>query len=303
MSTTTTTVTIEQEPSLALRLGTYVELTKPRIAVLVLIVVATSAILASGGYPSGWLLMHTLVGTALVAASASAFNQWIERYSDAYMPRTSDRPLPSGRLTSRQVLSFGLATVAAGVAYLAIWVHWQTAMYGLLTWLMYVWAYTPLKSRTTFNTVVGAVAGALPVCIGWSAMGDVDMACLSLFLLLYLWQFPHFMAIAWLYRRQYQQAGLLMLPVVDPDGRRTAAQALIHAMVLLPVSLMPAVLLPVNWAYPAGACVLGLGQLGCAVWFAYARSERSARWLLKASLIYLPALLLLLIWGPLSWRS
>lgn len=303
MSTTTTTVAIEQDRTLSLRLAAYLELTKPRIAVLVLVVVATSAILASGGYPPAWALLHTLVGTALVAASASALNQWIEQDSDAYMARTSERPLPSGRLTSREVLCFGLVVVTLGVVYLAVLVHWQTALFGLLTWFMYVWMYTPLKSRTTLNTVVGAVAGAMPVCIGWSAVGDVDMACLSLFLVLYLWQFPHFMAIAWLYRRQYQEAGLLMLPVVDPDGRRTAAQAMAYAMALLPVSLMPVALLPVSWVYQAGASILGLGQLGCALWFAHARSERSARWLLRASLIYLPAILLLLVWGPLSWRS
>lgn len=303
MSTTTTTVAIEQERPWALRLGAYVELTKPRVASLVLVVVVAAAILGSGGYPPAWLLLNTLIGTALVAASGCALNQWLEQDSDAYMRRTCDRPLPSGRLTSREVLYFGLATIVAGVAYLGLLVHWQTAMFGLLTWVMYVWLYTPLKSRSTLNTVVGAVAGAMPVCIGWSAMGDVDMGCLSLYLILYLWQFPHFMAIAWLYRRQYQEAGLLMLPVVDPNGRSTAAQALTYAMALLPVSLMPAALLPVSWFYLTGAAVLGLGQLGCAVWFAHARSDRSARWLLRASLIYLPAILLLLVWGPLSWRS
>ena len=303
MSTTTTTVAMQQDRPLSLRLAAYLELTKPRIAVMVLVVVATSAILGSGGYPPAWLLLHTLIGTALVAGSACAMNQWIEQDSDAFMRRTSDRPLPSGRLGSREVLCFGLATVAAGVGYLALLVHWHAALFGLLTWVMYVCIYTPLKSRSTLNTVVGAVAGALPVCIGWSAMGDVDMACLSLFLILYLWQFPHFMAIAWLYRRQYQEAGMLMLPVVDPDGRRTAAQALTYAMALLPVSLMPVALLPVSWTYQAGASILGLGQLACALWFAHARSERSARWLLRASLIYLPAILLLLVWGPLSWRS
>jgi len=303
MSTTTTTVAIEQERPWALRLGAFIELTKPRVASLVLVVVVAAAILGSGGYPPAWLLLNTLIGTALVAASGCALNQWLEQDSDAYMRRTCDRPLPSGRLTSREVLYFGLATIVAGVAYLAVLVHWQTAMFGLLTWVMYVWLYTPLKSRSTLNTVVGAVAGAMPVCIGWSAMGDVDMGCLSLYLILYLWQFPHFMAIAWLYRRQYQEAGLLMLPVVDPNGRSTAAQALTYAMALLPVSLMPAALLPVSWLYLTGAALLGLGQLGCAVWFAHARSERSARWLLRASLIYLPAILLLLVWGPLSWRS
>ncbi len=303
MSATTTTLAMDQARPIWLRAAAYVELTKPRIAVLVLVTVAVSAVLAAGGSPSPWILLHTLLGTAIVAGSASALNQWIEQDSDALMPRTAERPLPSGRLTSREVLLFGLLGAVLGVVYLAVFVHWQTALFGMATWFAYVWMYTPLKSRTTLNTVVGAVAGALPVCIGWSAMGDVDLACWNLFLLVYLWQFPHFMAIAWLYRRQYDQAGILMLPVRDPQGNRTGSQAMCSAMALLPVSLMPMVLLPVTVVYPLGASLLGLGQLICATWFAHERSDRSARWLLRASLIYLPAVLLLLVWGPLSWRS
>lgn len=303
MSVTTTTLAVADARPIWTKAGSYIELAKPRIAVLVLITVAVSAVLASGGFPDSLILLHTLIGTAIVAASASALNQWIEQDSDALMARTADRPLPSGRLGSREVLVLGLLGGIAGVTYLAALVHWQTALFGVLTWVLYVWVYTPLKSRTTLNTVVGAVAGAMPVCIGWSAVGDVDLACLSMFLLVYLWQFPHFMAIAWLYRKQYHQAGIWMLPVADPLGHRTGAQAVAGAMALLPVSLMPMVLLPVASLYPLGVSVLGLGQLACAAWFAHERSDQSARWLLRASLIYLPAVLLLLVWGPLYWRS
>ncbi len=303
MSVTTTTLAVADARPIWTRANSYLELAKPRIAVLVLITVAVSAVLASGGFPNSLILLHTLLGTAIVAASASALNQWIEQDSDALMARTADRPLPSGRLASREVLLLGLLGAIAGVAYLAVLVHWQAALFGLLTWTLYVWVYTPLKSRTTLNTVVGAVAGAMPVCIGWSAVGDVDLACLTMFLLVYLWQFPHFMAIAWLYRKQYHQAGIWMLPVADPQGHRTGAQAVAGAMALLPVSLMPMVLLPVASFYPLGVSLLGLGQLSCATWFAHERSDRSARWLLRASLIYLPAVLLLLVWGPLYWRS
>ena len=278
------------------RVGDYVELTKPRIAVLVLVTVAISAYVGRWGALDGALLLHALLGTALVAASASALNQWLERRTDALMPRTVDRPLPAGRLSSAEVLTFGLATIVLGAAYLAWLVNLTTALLGVVTWLLYVWVYTPLKSRTTANTTIGAVAGAMPVLMGFAAAGaPLGLEAATLFLIVYLWQFPHFMAIAWLYRRDYEGAGLQMLTVVDPTGRRAGLQALLAAVALLPVSLLPAGLQLGGLVYFGGALVLGLGQLVLALAFMRRLDEVSARALLRASLVYLPGLWFLLM--------
>ena len=286
------------------RAADYLELTKPRIATLVLITVAVAAMLAAGELPAGMLLLHTLLGTALVAASASAFNQWLEREPDSRMDRTADRPLPAGRLTGWQVAVFGAASVVAGLAYLALAVNPLTAAWGFATWLTYVCLYTPLKARTPANTAVGAVAGALPVFIGWSAVGaPLGIKAWTLFLIVYLWQFPHFMAIAWLYRRDYAAAGLQMLPVVDPSGRRAGAQAVVSALALLPVSLL--FVLHAHFALVLGWALLLLGglQLACSVAFLIERNERTARRLLRASLVYLPLVLAVLTVGPLvAWN-
>ncbi len=222
MSTSTLTYA-DRQPGLLVRVADYAELTKPRIATLVLVTVAVSAFVAGWGPPNPWLLFNTLVGTALVAASASALNQWLERVSDAQMERTADRPLPSGRLGSVEVLAFSTLSIVLGFGYLAIAVNWLTACLGLITWFTYVWIYTPLKRITPANTAVGAVAGALPVLMGWAAVDShLGLKAFTLFLIVFLWQFPHFMAIAWIYRHQYAAAGLQMLPVVDPSGRRAA---------------------------------------------------------------------------------
>jgi heme o synthase len=282
------------------RVFDYVELTKPRIASLVLVTVAATMFVAGWGLPNPLILVHTLLGTALVAASASALNQWLERESDALMPRTASRPLPAGRLTGRQVIGFAVITILLGSVYLAATTNLLTALLGLLTWASYVWIYTPLKSRTSLNTVVGAVAGALPVLMGWAAVGaPLDLKAFSLFMILFLWQFPHFMAIAWIYRDQYGAAGLQMLTTVDPTGSRAGAQAVMCSLALLPVSLLPSVYGLSGAGYALFALLLGVGQLACATAFLIQRSEGSARRLLWASLVYLPAILMLLIATPL----
>jgi protoheme IX farnesyltransferase len=286
----------ERRGALASRAADYVELTKPRIATLVLVTVAVSAFVARWGAPNAWSLVHALVGTALVAASASAFNQWMERHTDALMERTLDRPLPAGRLTSGEVWLFGCVTIVLGVAYLAWLVNLATALLGLATWLVYAWIYTPLKSRTPANTAVGAVSGALPVLMGWASTGaPLGIEALTLFLIVYLWQFPHFMAIAWIYRRQYAAAGLKMLPVVDASGQRAGLQAVVSAMALLPVSVLPVGLQLAGNAYLVGSLLLGAGQLLIAVEFLKHLDEVRARRLLRASLVYLPGLLFLLM--------
>ena len=296
-----TTAVIERRSSASARVADFVELTKPRIAALVLVTVAVAAFVADWGPPGGWLLVHTLLGTALVAASASALNQWLERDTDARMARTADRPLPAGRLTGSQVVVFGVVCIVAGTVYLARYVGLPTAALGLLTWTLYVWVYTPLKRRTASNTAVGAVAGALPVLMGWSAVGaPFDLRAWALFLIVFLWQFPHFMAIAWIYRREYSSAGLKMLSTVDPSGFRVGAQAALAALALVPVSLVPCLSQPAGVILVGGALALGLGQLLCAACFFVQKSEAAARRLLVASLLYLPAMMGLLALGPLA---
>lgn len=291
----------EEHGSFAIaRARDYLELAKPKIAVLELVTVATAFYLAGHGSPSLWPLVHALVGTALVATSASAFNQWLERSTDALMPRTANRPLPAGRLHSRDVAWFGSVTAVVGVCYLALLVNQLTAFLGLASWLLYVVVYTPLKRHSEVNTAVGAVAGALPVLMGWTAAGSpLDVNAATLFMIVFLWQFPHFMAIAWLYRDDYAAAGMKMLTVVDPSGIRAGRQAVLAASALLPITLIPVL---VNYAtplYAVAAVTIGLAQLVCAALFFRRLDESSARRLLRASLLYLPAILCLLTFVPL----
>jgi protoheme IX farnesyltransferase len=279
----------------------YVELTKPRIAVLELVVVVTAGFVATWGQPSPSSLLAALVGTLLVAASASAANQWIERRQDARMARTAERPLPAGRLTGSEVLVFSAVTVLLGGGELLWCVGPACAGWALLTWVLYVLVYTPLKTRSPANTAVGAVAGALPMLIGWSATGaEIDARAIALVLLLFLWQFPHFMAIAWLYRRDYAQAGYKMLTVVEPSGRRAGWQAVLSALALVPVSIVPLLGLPGAGSvlYVVGALLLGLGQLALAAAFWQRATDVRARLLLRASLVYLPTLLVMLLLAP-----
>lgn len=293
-------IAVESRRSRALtRVRDYVELTKPRIALLVLITVAVAAFVGSWGQPDPIALLHALIGTTFVAASASALNHWLEVERDALMHRTEDRPLPSGRLGSAEVVLFATGSILLGASYLFYFVNWQAAAWGLATWVVYVWIYTPLKVISPVNTFVGAIAGALPMLIGWAAMGEaLDIRAAAMFLIVFLWQFPHFMAIAWIYRQQYSRAGMQMLPVVDPSGIRAGVQAVLAASALLPTSLLPAMHTPGSFWFLALATALGLGQLVCAVAFCVHRDEITARWLLRASLVYLPALMVLLVLVP-----
>jgi protoheme IX farnesyltransferase len=297
---------LSTRPAWLARLSDYIELTKPRISVMVLVTVAVAMFVGAWGPPAPWLLLHTLLGTALVAASASALNQRLERDTDARMARTANRPLPSGRLSEGDVIAFGGVSIAAGLIYLGLAVNWLTAALGALTWVLYVAIYTPLKTRTPLNTVVGAVAGAMPTLMGFAAVGASfslapggdGVTAATLFLVVYLWQFPHFMAIAWIYRRDYAAAGLRMLTVTEPTGYLAGRQGLLAALALLPVSLAP-VLNHAGLAYFAAALVLGLAYLACAASFFYRRNETSAWRLLRTSLVYLPALLILMMLAPL----
>jgi protoheme IX farnesyltransferase len=280
------------------RLSDYLELTKPRIVVLELFVAAVAACIAGRHALDAAVVLHALAGTALVAASASIANQWLERASDARMRRTADRPLVVGRINCAEALALSAVTLVAGAAWLALEVNWLTAALGVATWIIYALVYTPLKTRSPLNTTVGAVAGAIPVLMGWTATGQpLTLAVLALAGVLFLWQFPHFMAIAWLYRRDYAAAGHQMLSVVDPTGIRAGRQAIAAALALIPVSLIPA-LAPTSGSpvvYSLWAIALGGVQLALAARFAIERDERSARLLLRATLIYLPAWLAVML--------
>jgi protoheme IX farnesyltransferase len=247
-------------------------------------------------------LVHALLGTLLVASSASAVNQLIERSGDSLMIRTAHRPLPSGRLSTTAVFAFSVVTVAVGTVYLTLAVDISAAAWALATWLLYVAVYTPLKTRTAQNTAVGAVSGALPVLIGlsvaeadWTA--SILVSGVGLFLVLFLWQFPHLMAIAWIYRRQYDRAGVRMMTVVEPSGLRAGWYAVIGALLLLPASWAPALFQP--WSesllYLSIATFLGVAQLRFAIRFLRSRTDQTARVLLRASLLYLPLLLVALV--------
>jgi protoheme IX farnesyltransferase len=298
----TSALTVERaRASVVSRACDYIALSKPRIAVLVLVAVAVAYSVACWGQPHPGILLHVLLGTLWVAASASAFNQLLERHLDVKMARTANRPLPSGRLSPREVLVAGGLWFVLGIVELLIAVGSAAAAWAAMTWLLYVWVYTPAKTRTPANTAIGAVAGAMPVLIGWSAGGAaLDLRAGALFLLVFLWQFPHFMAIAWLYREQYRQAGMRMLTVVEPTGARAGIQAVWGALAVIPVSIVPVLFDPGfgGVAYAAIAMLLGLLQLALAIGFCAWRTHESARRLLRGTLIYLPFILLLLTLAP-----
>lgn len=272
----------------------YLELTKPRILVMVLVTIVAGA-WATGQPLVGWTILHTVLGTAAIAAGASAANQWLERRTDALMARTARRPLPSQTLSSAQVLAFAAALSAGGATYLALLAPARSALLAAATWALYVLVYTPLKTRTPSNTAIGAVAGALPVLIGWTAAGGaLDLKAAAWFGVVYLWQFPHFMAIAWLYREDYGAAGLKMLPVVEPTGVAAGWQAVAASAALLPISLLPLLGLASVAGVALVVVALGFWYFAASVAFLRQRDRRSATRLLRVSLVHLPALMALL---------
>ncbi len=298
----TTTVYLDRTSSSTWRgkLLDYVEVAKPRIATLVLITVAVGGIVATWGHPPAGLLIHAILGTGLVATSASVWNQWSERATDCLMRRTAHRPISTGRMKQVEVNVFGWGTLLLGLVYLGAAVNLLSAALAFVTWALYVLAYTPLKKKTSWNTLVGAIPGAMPVVIGWAATGrPFDLRTVALFLLVFLWQFPHFMAIAWLYRRDYAAVGIKMMTVVEPTGWRAGLQATVAAMALIPVSLVPAILAPPAMVYVWMALAMGLTYLAFAVRFWRDRNDQTAKDLLKISLIYLPIVMLGLACLPL----
>ncbi len=272
------------------------ELVKLRLTVLVLLTTLVGFYLGARGPMNYALMINAVVATALVAAGAAALNQLLEAEHDAKMRRTEDRPLPSGRMTPQTVLLIGAASSAGGLIYLAFAVNLLTAMLGAATLCSYLFVYTPLKRVTSLNTAIGAIPGALPPLMGWTAArGDISVEGWSLFVILFFWQLPHFLAIAWIYREEYAKAGFVMLPVVDETGERTGRQALSHTMGLLGVSLSPFAFKLVGPIYLAGALILGLVFLWCAFQFKRELTVKRARQLFYVSILYLPLLLGLMV--------
>lgn len=283
-------------PSTGARARDYSALAKPRLNMLV-VASALAGYAMGDGEPLGLVrVVGLLLGTGFVAGGASAFNQLIERDLDALMRRTRNRPLPGHRLQPLEGLLFATAITLAGVLFIVASANLLAGAVALATLLIYVAIYTPLKRRTSFSTVIGAIPGALPPVIGWAAIaGELSVRAWILFGIMFLWQLPHFLAIAWMYRDDYARAGFPMLPVIEPDGRSTGRQSVVYAAALIPVSLAPTVTHMTGDVYFAGALVLGIFFLWTAIRFARTREVRDARRLFFASLLYLPVLWALMI--------
>ena len=280
------------------RASDFVMLAKPRLNMLVVASALAGYVMAAGDLSNAVVVVCTVLGTALVAGGASAFNQVIERVPDSLMRRTRLRPVPDGRLQPIESLVFATALASTGLILLAAGVNALSAIVALVTLLTYALVYTPLKRRSSFATVIGAIPGALPPVIGWAAArGALSQGAWVLFAIVFLWQLPHFLAIAWIYRDDYARAGFLMLPVIEPDGRSTARQAVFYCAALLTVSLAPTLVGLANTLYFVAALGLGLLFLGLTLKFARTRAVPDARRLFFASIIYLPLIWILMIAG------
>jgi protoheme IX farnesyltransferase len=275
----------------------YADLVKARLTFLVLLTTLVGFYLGWRGPMNYWLMLHTVLGTALVASGAAALNQLLERDYDAKMRRTANRPLPSGRLQPATVMIFGGVCAVAGIIYLALLVNPLTSVIGAVSLVSYLFIYTPLKRVTWLNTAIGAIPGALPPLMGWTAAhGELSRGGWALFAILFFWQLPHFLAIAWIYREEYAKAGFVMLPVIDPEGERTARQAVSHTLGLLPISLCPFLFHLTGPIYLLGALALGLAFVWFAMQFARELTVARARQLFYVSITYLPLLLILMVW-------
>ena len=274
----------------------YAELTKPRITWLILMSTGVGYFF---GARHGWqwlTLFHTILGTGLIASGTAALNQWYEREADGCMRRTQARPLPSGRLAPRRALIFAIVISLLGFIELAIGANLLASLLGAFTLASYLFLYTPLKQRSPHSTTIGAIPGAMPPLIGYAAAsGTLTAEAWVLFAILFLWQFPHFYAIAWMYREDYERAGIRMLPVVEPDGNSTAWQILFYSLTLIPISLMPRFFAMTGNLYVLGAMLLGAFFLYAGWKVMFTRTRQQARRVLLASVVYLPALYCLML--------
>ena len=271
------------------------DLTKPEISFLVALSALAGFLLGSPGDLDGWLLFNTLIGTALSSGGGGALNHYLERHLDGQMRRTAQRPLPSGRLSARTALAFGVVLIMAGIGTLLMHVNVLTATLAALTVVLYLFVYTPLKRRTRYNTLMGTIPGALPALGGWTAAtGSFGAGGWAFFLILALWQMPHFLSLAWMYRKDYARAGYAMLPVMEPDGRSTARQTLLFTVLLTGASILPTLVGVTGWVYFVGALILSLRFLVPAYAFYRSRSTTAARRVLMGSILYIPLLVVLI---------
>lgn len=276
----------------------YIALTKPELTLLSVVSAVGTAFMAL--HDSGYYLpvLHTFVGTLLAGAGAGTLNQYLERNHDAMMKRTTSRPLPAGRVKPGEALAFGIFLSISGVLYLASVVNILAGILTALTLASYLLIYTPLKRRTPFATVIGGIPGALPPLIGWAAArGSLTTESFALFFILFFWQMPHFLALAWMYRKDYARAGYKMLPVLDASGSATSRQILIYSIALIPASVLPTLVGLAGLIYFAGALLISVASLLVAIRFSFDRSNANARHLFSASLLYLPILFFFLMIG------
>jgi protoheme IX farnesyltransferase len=284
------------EVSFRARALAYLDLTKPRITFLIVLTSAAGFCLGAKGRLDYLRFTHAMIGIALLSSGIATLNQYMERELDGLMRRTMLRPLPSGKLAPVEALIFGVSLTVIAEVYLALFVNPLTALLGLTVIAGYLFMYTPLKTRSTLSTFVGAFPGAVPPLIGWTAASDeMSVGAWVLFAILFLWQFPHFLAIAWMYREDYKRAGIRMLPVVEPEGRITGQQIVAYTLMLLPVSLLPFMIGISGKLYLYGATVLGVLFLFSSITAALSKSRQQARRLLLASVLYLPLLFGLMV--------
>ena len=278
------------------KFSAYVELAKPGIIKMVLVTTALGFFLAKKDFSQIGTLIITLIGTALSCGGSGALNHYLERDIDCKMKRTANRPIPSGTIAAADALSYGITLVLLGTTILVAYVNVLTGFLALLTAFLYIFVYTPLKRITWWNTFIGAIPGAIPPLGGWAAAcGHLDLGAWVLFAILFVWQHPHFYAIAWMYKDDYKQAGFKMLPVVDPSGVSTFRQIILYSIILIPISLLPSFINMSSWLYFSGALVLGIFMLLSGLKMTRIQTTQAARGLLRCSIVYLPMLFVFIV--------
>ena len=300
MTEPTEVIKTESEAGVMSRFADFVELTKPRLTLLSVMTTLAGYYLGARGSVEVMPLVHALIGTFLVGGGCGAVNMYMESTLDGLMKRTAARPIPAKRITPFEALVTGIVMTIAGIVWLTLMNNLLAGLLAAATFVSYVFLYTPLKRRSTLNTIVGGIPGALPPVIGWAAAsGEIGPGAFALFALLFFWQMPHFLALAWMYRKDYARAGYRMLPVLDPDGAATSRQILLYTAALLPVSLIPTLVGISGPVYFFGAVILGGTFLWLGFRFAVGRKNSQAKWVFHFSLAYLPILLLVMaIDGP-----